>query len=58
MAKTLNLNLELQTIQLFNGNKNQNMYLNKKIRSTFQYKRQNQRKYVLKLMCALGSYKS
>lgn len=56
MVKTLNLDLDLQTIQLFNSSKNQNTHLDK-IGSTFQYKRQNQHEYILKLTCVLGAYK-
>lgn len=58
MAKTLNLNLDLQIFNHLTLKKNKIYILTKKIRSMFQCKGQNQQKHILQLMCALGSCKS
>lgn len=58
MAKTLNLNLDLQIFNHLTLKKTKIYILTKKIRSMFQRKGQNQLKHILKLMCALGACKS
>ena len=53
MAKTLNLNLDLQTIQPLNSKKPKIYILTKKIQNMFQCKGQSHQKHILKLTCAL-----